>query len=100
MDETQASRDRLEALEREHHEQIARANAAVAAAQDKSYWLDRLGLDLNALMRRRGASELLTAMRATRLILSRVRTVGAALGELPDRIGKARQKAARDSGRR
>jgi hypothetical protein len=100
MDETQASRDRLEALEREHHEQIARANAAVAAAQDKSYWLDRLGIDLNALMSRRGASELLTAMRATRLILRRMQTVGGALAELPDRIGKARQKAARDSGRR
>jgi hypothetical protein len=100
MDEPQPSRERLDALEREHHEQIARANAALAAAQDKSYWLDRWGVDLNALMRRRGASELLTAMRAARVILRRGREAGEQLADLPDRIGKARQKAARESGRR
>ncbi|MEA2332389.1 MAG: hypothetical protein QOH58_2527 [Thermoleophilaceae bacterium] len=60
--------DRVEALERERSEEIARANAAVAAAQDRSYWLDRWNLDLNALMRRRGASELRTALRAARAV--------------------------------
>ncbi len=51
------ARHDLEALERAHVEQLARANAALAAAQERSYWLDRWHLDLNALMRRRGAAE-------------------------------------------
>jgi hypothetical protein len=63
-----AARDRLAALERERSEQIARANAAVAAAQDRSYWLDRWNVDLNAVMRRRGASELRAALRAARAV--------------------------------
>jgi hypothetical protein len=96
MEEAQVSREQLEALQREHHEQIARANAAIAAAQDRSYWLDRWGIDLNALMRRRGASELLTAMRAVRLILRQGREGAGKLAQLPNRVGKARQKAARE----
>ena len=44
-------------LEREHAEQIARAHDALAAAQDRSYWLDRWGVDLNALMERPGAGQ-------------------------------------------
>lgn len=60
--------DRLDALEREHHEQIARANAALAAAQDRTYWLERWGIDLNALMQRRGAGELRAALRAARAL--------------------------------
>ena len=87
---------RLEALEREHQEQMRRANAALAAAQDKSYWLDRWGIDLNALMRRRGAGELLTAVRALRLILRRAGEAAGKLAELPGRVGKARRKAARE----
>lgn len=63
-----AARDRLDALEREHSEQIARANAAIAAAQDRSYWLDRWNVDLNAVMRRRGASELRAGLRAVRAV--------------------------------
>ena len=55
--EAEALRARIDALEREQHERTARANAALAAAQDRSYWLDRWNLDLNALMRRRGAGE-------------------------------------------
>jgi hypothetical protein len=89
-------RQRLEALEREHVEQVARANAALAAAQDRSYWLDRWGVDLNELMRRPGASELLTAMRALRLIARRARDTAVQLAELPDRVAKARRKAARE----
>jgi hypothetical protein len=53
----------LEALEREHVEQLARAHAALAAAQDRSYWLDRWGLDLNALMRKPGASRVRALLR-------------------------------------
>jgi hypothetical protein len=65
-DELAALRARLERLERERVEEAARANAAVAAAQDRAYWLDRWQVDLNALMRRPGASELRAALRAAR----------------------------------
>ena len=44
-------RRRVAELERELAEQTARANAAVAAAEDRSYWLDRMRIDLNAVMR-------------------------------------------------
>ena len=53
----------LEAIEREHVEQLARAHAELAAAQDRSYWLDRWGLDLNALMRKPGARRLRALLR-------------------------------------
>ena len=66
--EIQALRARIEQLEREHAELAARANSAVAAAQDRAYWLDRWGLDLNALMRRRGAAEFRAAVRAARAL--------------------------------
>ncbi|MBN1530846.1 MAG: hypothetical protein JW895_17425 [Thermoleophilaceae bacterium] len=67
--ETEALRARLDALEREHVEEVARAHDAVAAAQDRSYWLDRWNLDLNALMRRRGAAEFRAAVRAVRAVM-------------------------------
>lgn len=66
--EVEALRGRIDALEREQHERTARANAALATAQDRAYWLDRWNVDLNALMRRRGAGELRTAMRAARSV--------------------------------
>jgi hypothetical protein len=53
----------LEAIERKHVEQLARAHAALAAAQDRSYWLDRWDVDLNALMRRPGARRLRALLR-------------------------------------
>jgi hypothetical protein len=43
-------RHRVAELERELAEQSARANAAIAAAEDRSYWLDRLRIDMNAVM--------------------------------------------------
>jgi hypothetical protein len=67
--EQEALQARLDALEREHAEQIARAHEAVAAAQDRTYWLDRWNLDLNALMRRPGAAELRAAVRAVRAVI-------------------------------
>ena len=97
--ELRALRRRVEQLERERAEEIARANRALAAAQDKSYWLDRWSLDLNALMRRRGAGELLTALRAVRLMF---RTAGDArimLAKLPSRVRGARRKAQEESAR-
>lgn len=59
-------RDDLAAIEREHVEQLARAHAALASAQDRSYWLERWGLDLNELMRRPGAQRARSALRAVR----------------------------------
>jgi hypothetical protein len=61
-----ALRERVAELERERVEQVAAANAAVAAAQERAYWLDRWHLDLNALMARRGAAELRALMRLAR----------------------------------
>jgi SAM-dependent methyltransferase len=63
-DEVEVLRARLDALEREQVERSARAHQALAAAQDKSYWLDRWHVDLNALMRSRLARELRVAIRA------------------------------------
>lgn len=52
-DEVQRLRARVAALETQLTEQAARANAAIAAAEDRAYWLDRWRLDLNALMETR-----------------------------------------------
>ncbi|NLT06258.1 MAG: class I SAM-dependent methyltransferase [Solirubrobacterales bacterium] len=52
--------------EREHVEQLARAHAALAAAQDRSYWLDRWGIDLNELMRKPAGARVRVAMRVAR----------------------------------
>lgn len=67
-EEAERLRGRLEALEAEHAAALARAHAAVAKAQDRSYWLDRWGLDLNALMRVRGAAQARAAFRALRVV--------------------------------
>jgi hypothetical protein len=64
--EIERLRTRVEALENELIEVQARANAAVAAAQERAYWLERWHVDLNALMRRPGARELRAALRAIR----------------------------------
>ena len=61
-------RARVAELERQLADQAARTNAAVAAAQARAYWLDRWHVDLNALMRRRGAAELRAALRAGRQV--------------------------------
>ena len=52
QDEIADLRARIEALERELADRTVRANAAVAAAEDRTYWLDRWDVDLNALMER------------------------------------------------
>jgi SAM-dependent methyltransferase len=67
-EQLEALRRRVEEQEQEHAERIKRANAALAAAQDKAYWLDRWQLDLNELMRRPGASEARAALRGLRSV--------------------------------
>jgi hypothetical protein len=71
--ELEALRARVRELERERAEQMARANAAVAALQERVYWLDRWHLDLNSLMARPGAAELRAGVRIVRLVIRRVR---------------------------
>lgn len=92
--------ERVAALERELTDQAALANAAVAAAQDRSYWLDRWHLDLNALMRRPGASEARAVLRALRaiyrLLYDARHRVREATVEGGDRIRNARQTVARE----
>jgi hypothetical protein len=95
-----AARDRLEAVERERIDEIARANAAVAAAQDRSYWLDRWNVDLNAVMRRRGASELRAGLRAARslyrLLPDGWRALRKAARRAPHKLASTRQGVAED----
>lgn len=71
--ELEVLRARVGELERERAEQIARANAAVAALQERVYWLDRWHLDLNGLMARPGAAELRAGVRIVRAVIRRVR---------------------------
>jgi hypothetical protein len=73
--ENERLRARLAALEAELVEIQARADAAVAAAQERAYWLDRWHLDLNALMRRPGAAELRASFRAARWFFRRARNL-------------------------
>ncbi len=71
--ELEALRARVAELERERAEQVARANAATAEAQQRAYWLDRWHVDLNALMERPGASEFRAAVRIVRAGLRRAK---------------------------
>jgi hypothetical protein len=67
--EVELLRSRIASLESELVEVQARANAAVAEWQDRAYWLDRWHVDLNALMRRPGASQLRALLRAVRSVV-------------------------------
>jgi hypothetical protein len=64
--EIERLRERVGALESELVAVQARANAAVAEWEERAYWLDRLHIDLNALMRRPGANQLRLALKAVR----------------------------------
>jgi hypothetical protein len=59
---------RLDEAERERTARAAEANAAIAAAQDRSYWLDRWQFDLNAFMRTPAGPVLRAAARALRSV--------------------------------
>jgi hypothetical protein len=67
--EIERLRARVAALENELVEVQARANAAVAAAQERAYWLERWHVDLNALMRKPGAREFRALLRAIRTVM-------------------------------
>ena len=93
----------------ERSEELARAHEAIAAAQDRSYWLDRWNVDLNALMSRRGAGELRAGLRALRAIYRALYNAWAevrlGLGGLSEQaagarrvLGEERPQAARAAG--
>jgi hypothetical protein len=73
-------RARVTELERELIEVQARANAAVAAAQERAYWLERWHIDLNALMRKPGAREFRAILRAVRAVARQGRKLKRRLG--------------------
>ena len=79
----------------ERGDELARAHEALAAAQDRSYWLDRWNLDLNALMSRRGASELRAGLRALRAVYRALYNasdrVRRGVRSLPERAAGARR---------
>ena len=54
-EDVDALKARIEALERELADRTERAGAAVAAAEERAYWLDRWHVDLNAVMEHRFA---------------------------------------------
>ena len=53
-------------LQRQLEEKERRTAAAIAAAEERAYWLDRWHVDLNALMRRPAGHAFRGAMRAAR----------------------------------
>jgi hypothetical protein len=65
--EIERLRARVEQLEREQAEQAARCNAAIAAAQERVYWLDRWHVDLNRLMATAWGGRIRALMRAARV---------------------------------
>jgi len=71
--ENERLRARVAALEDELVEVQSRTNTAISKWQEQAYWLDRWHLDLNALMRRPGATELLGAVRTVRGMWWRVK---------------------------
>lgn len=64
--EIERLRARVAALEQELVELTERTHRIVADAQQRTYWLERWRIDLDALMRRRGAGALRGAFRALR----------------------------------
>jgi septal ring factor EnvC (AmiA/AmiB activator) len=61
-------RERVAALEAQLVDTEAWANRVVVEAQDKTYWLDRWHIDLNALMKRRVAHRALSLARSARAV--------------------------------
>jgi hypothetical protein len=76
-DEIAQLRGQVVALERELAVQAARANAIVADAQRRTYWLDRLNLDLDVTLGRAPVRiallAALAAVRRARRVRGRIR---------------------------
>jgi len=72
-DELAELRATVRALEAELAETHRQANAAIAAAQERVYWLDRWHVDLNELMLRRWAVTVRAVLRGVRAMVRRLR---------------------------
>jgi hypothetical protein len=80
--EIERLRARVAALEQELLEQAERTARIVAETQERTYWLDRWHLDVNALMARRGAREVRALIRMLRGVMRAAkRAKRALLGE-------------------
>jgi hypothetical protein len=73
--EVEQLRARVAALEAELVEQAARTEQIVGGAQERTYWLDRWHIDLNALMARPGAAEFRALVRGVRWIVRALKKV-------------------------
>jgi hypothetical protein len=82
--------ERIAELEAELARQVARTNAAHAAAQDRLYWLDRWHIDLDALMRHRLAGNAVAALAVAKAAYDQGR---GALRDIRRRAGKVRVAA-------
>ncbi len=67
--EVEYLRGRVTALEAELVQVQASANEQVATWQERAYWLDRWHVDLNAVMRKPGASQFRALLRAVRSVV-------------------------------
>jgi hypothetical protein len=83
--ELEALRARIAELEHELEERTASANAAVAAAQDRIFWLDRFRIDLNSLMRRSGPRTVWAAVRLAAAFVAHLKGGLDSLRRLPAR---------------
>lgn len=95
QDEVESLRRQIAALEEEQAERVAVAHAALAEAQDRYYWLDRWGVDLNAVMRRKSAQRLRLALRVARGGLRAAIGVKRSAPSLLDRVRRAPATLAR-----
>lgn len=67
-DELELLRARITTLEAKLFELEANANRAVAEAQERTYWLDRWRVDINAIMDRNATQRVLGAGQRARAI--------------------------------
>jgi hypothetical protein len=84
--ELEALRARIAELEDELEERTAAANAAVAAAQDRIFWLDRFRIDLNSLMRRSGPRTAWTVVRVAAAFAAHLKGGLDSMRRLPARV--------------
>jgi hypothetical protein len=73
QEDIETLRARVAELERELADRTARANAAVAAAQDRLYWLDRWHIDANRVLGGRAGQWAFEIARQARRLLGSIR---------------------------
>ena len=73
QEDIETLRARVAELEREVADRTARANAAVAAAQDRLYWLDRWHIDANRVLGGRAGQWAFEIARQARRLLGSIR---------------------------